>query len=155
MTLTTILLLIAIGLLVILAEIFLVPGSTVIGIVGVILLIIGVVGAFYSLGRTGGFVVFGVTLILISILGYLGFKSNTWQLFAVKSSINSKAPAEAIGFHIGDKGKTITRCAPIGKAEFENGRIEEVYSFGDFIEENTPVVIHKIQDKKIIVKPLT
>lgn len=155
MTLTTILLLIAIGLLVILAEIFFVPGSTVIGIVGILLVIAGVVGAFYSLGRTGGFVVFGITLLLVAILGYLGFKSNTWQLLAVKTSIDSKAPAEATGFNIGDKGKTITRCAPIGKAEFENGRIEEVYSFGDLIHENTPIVIYKIQDKKIIVKPIT
>ncbi len=155
MTFTTILLLIAIGLLVILAEIFFVPGSTFIGIAGILLVIAGVVGAFYSLGRTGGLVVLGITLLLVAILGFLGFKSNTWQIFAVKSFIDSKAPAEATGFNIGDKGKTITRCAPIGKAEFENGRIEEVYSYGDLIHENTPIMIHKIQDKKIIVKPIT
>lgn len=155
MTLTTVLLLIAIGLLVILAEIFFVPGSTVIGIAGIILVIAGVTGAFFALGRTGGFVVFGITLLLVAILGYWGFKTNTWQLFAVKSSIDGKAPAEAAGFSVGDKGKTITRCAPIGKAEFENGRIEEVYSFGDMIQENTPILIHKIHDQKIIVKPIT
>lgn len=155
MTLTSIILLIVIGLLIILAEIFFVPGSTVIGIAGIILVIVGVTGAFFSLGRTGGLVVLSITLVLVAILGYLGFKTNTWQLFAVKSSIDGKAPTDAVGFRIGDKGKTITRCAPVGKVEFENGRIEEVYSFGDLIPENTPVLIHKIHDQKIIVKPIS
>jgi len=155
MTFTTILLLIAIGLLIILAEILFVPGSTVIGIAGILLVIAGVVGAFFSLGRTGGWVVFGITLLLVAILGYFGFKTNTWQIFAVKSTIDSKVPAKAAGFNIGDKGKTITRCAPVGKAEFENGRIEEVYSFGELIDENTPIIIHKIHDQKIIVKPIS
>ncbi|MBW7935642.1 MAG: hypothetical protein LC101_06920 [Flavobacteriales bacterium] len=153
MTYTTVLLLILIGLLIVLAEIFLVPGSTIIGVIGVILILLGIVGAFYSLGQETGFMVFGVTLLLIGILGYLGFKAKTWQRFAVKSAIDGKATVDAAKFHVGQEAITLTRCNPIGKARFTDGSIEEVYSSGDMIAENTPVSILRILDQKIIIKP--
>lgn len=152
MTLTTVLLLIVIGLLIVLAEIFFVPGSTIVGVIGIVLILVGIVGAFY-LGRNTGFLVFGITLALVAILGYFGFKTNTWQRFAVKSAIDGKATEDARRFQIGQSAITLTRCAPIGKARFEDGTIEEVYSSSDMIPENTPIHIHRIIDQKIIVKP--
>jgi len=154
MTLTTVILLILIGLLIILAEIFFVPGSTFVGVIGVLLIVAGLVGAFYSLDRPTGFGVLGATLVLLAFLTFLGFKTKTWQRFAVKSAIDGRAPADAIKFREGQEGITLTRCTPIGKVQFENG-IEEVYSANDYIEANVSVVISKIQDNKIIVKTKT
>jgi membrane-bound ClpP family serine protease len=154
MTLTTVVLLILIGLLVILAEIFFVPGSTIVGVVGIALVLVGIVGAFYWLDRTMGFTVFGSTLLILAVLTWLGFKTKTWQRFAVKSSINSKAPADTFKFSVGQQGVTLTRCTPIGKAQF-GSEIEEVYSSNDYIEINIPVEIIRIQENKLIVKPIT
>jgi membrane-bound ClpP family serine protease len=154
MTLTTIILLLIIGILIIMAEIFLVPGTTFVGIIGLILVIVAVVGSFGSLGMSGGWIVSGITLAIIGGLFYLGIKSNTWQRFAVKSSIDGKVEGDAKSHQIGDQGILLTRCAPIGKAEFTNGMIEEVYSLGDYIEAHTKIEIVQIQDQRIIVKPL-
>lgn len=151
MTLTTVILLIIIGLLIILAEIFFVPGSTIVGVIGIALVLAGVIGAFYSLKQQTGFLVLGGTLIILGIFTYLGFKTKTWQRFAVKSSMDGKAQ-EKLALSVGQKGVTLTRCSPIGKAEFEQG-IEEVYSSNDYIEAHIPVIITRIHENKIIVKP--
>jgi membrane-bound ClpP family serine protease len=153
MTLTTVILLIIIGLLIILAEIFFVPGSTIVGVIGVALVMVGVVGAFYSLGSRTGWIVFGSTLAVLAVLTYLGFRTRTWQRFAVKSSIDSKVPVDSDRFNVGQQGITLTRCTPIGKVQFENG-VEEVYSANDYIDAGTEIVIVRIHDHKIIVKPL-
>lgn len=153
MTLTTVILLIIIGLLIILAEIFFVPGSTIVGVIGVALVMVGVIGAFVSLGSRTGWMVFGGTLVILGIFTYLGFRTRTWQRFAVKSSIDSKAPVETDRFDVGQQGLTLTRCMPIGKVQFDNG-VEEVYAANDYIESGTKIIIVRIHENKIFVKPL-
>lgn len=153
MTLTTVILLIIIGLLIVLAEIFFVPGSTIVGVIGVALVLTGIIGAFYSLDQQTGFIVMGGTLAVLGIMTWLGFKTKTWQRFAVKSAIDGKAQ-DSLKFAVGQQGTTLTRCTPIGKAQFENG-VEEVYSSNDYLDADIPVIIVRIHENKIIVKPVT
>lgn len=150
MTLTTIILLIVIGLVLIVAELFLVPGTTVVGFIGGALVITGIVCAFVLLDPAKGWLIFSVSLAVSVLLGYFGFKGNTYQRFAVKSSIDGKIVDHVHTLTSGTQGVTLTRCAPIGKAQFGN-EIEEVYSVSEFIDANAKVEILHIKENKIFV----
>lgn len=150
MTLTTIILLIVIGLVLIVAELFLVPGTTVVGFIGGALVITGIVCAFVLLDPAKGWLIFSISLGLSVLLGYFGFKGNTYQRFAVKSSIDSKIVDPVNALSPGTQGTTLTRCAPIGKAQFGH-EIEEVYSVSEFIEANMKIEIVHIKENKIFV----
>lgn len=151
MTLTTIILLILIGLVLVVAEIFIVPGTTVVGFIGGALIVTGIVCGFVMLDATKGWLVFGATVTITVILGYFGFRGNTFQRFAVKSSIDGKIVDEVHKLSAGMKGIALTRCSPIGKAQFGE-LIEEVYSVSEFIEANMNIEILHIKENKIFVE---
>ncbi len=151
MTITTIVLLILIGLVLIVCEIFVVPGTTVVGFIGGALVITGIVCGFMMLDAAQGWLIFSGTLAVCVILGYFGFRGNTFQRFAVKSSIDGKIVDQVHALHSGTKGVTLTRCAPVGKAQFGD-IVEEVYSVSEFIEANVEIEILHIKENKIFVE---
>jgi membrane-bound ClpP family serine protease len=151
MTLTTILIIIIIGLVLVAVEIFLVPGTTVVGILGGAAIITGMVCGFLMLDAGTGWILFSCTLAVCVVLGYFGFKGDTYQRFAVKSNIDSKIIDHVNTLEVGMEGTTITRCAPIGKAHFGK-ETEEVYSLNEFIETDTKIKIVLIKENKIFVE---
>lgn len=150
MTLTTIIILILIGLVLIAVEIFLVPGTTVVGILGAACVATGMVFGFIQLETVTGWILFSITLVVCIVLGYFGFRGDTYQRFAVKSSIDGKIIDQVNTLHAGMQGVTITRCAPIGKAMFGK-EMEEVYSVTEFIEPHSKIEILHIKENKIFV----
>ncbi|PLW97162.1 MAG: hypothetical protein C0593_09245, partial [Marinilabiliales bacterium] len=54
---------------------------------------------------------------------------------------------------VGDNGVPVGRLAPMGKAEI-NGNYYEVKTQGDFLDQNTPVEVIKIEFNTIYVKPI-
>jgi len=69
----------------------------------------------------------------------------------LETEIDSRVNVPDKELAVGTEGQTISRLAPAGKAVF-NGSTEEVFSQQEFIDENQPVVIIKIEGNKIIVK---
>lgn len=150
MTPTLVILLALIGLILIAVEIFFVPGSTVVGVVGGLALIASVVCAFIYLDTTIAWSLFAGTTVASVILGYFAFRPNTWKKIAVNSTIDGKIVDEVQNLQTGLLGTTLTPCNPIGKAKFGD-KIEEVYSLIDFIDVNKQVKIESIKENKIFV----
>ena len=151
MTITSIILLILIGLILLLLEILFVPGM-VLGFISVILMIVGVVFSFKDYGTTTGFIVLTATAAVTALAVYRAFHSSLWKKLQVQSSIDGKANMiEEGSVKIGDSGKTISRLNPIGKA-FINNHQFEVQALEGFIDQEKEISIVKIQQNKIFVK---
>ncbi|RLD83201.1 MAG: hypothetical protein DRJ07_07105 [Bacteroidetes bacterium] len=152
MTLAGIIALIALGIVLILLEFFVVPGITVAGIGGLLLLISGVALAYSKYETPGGhYVLAGTVLALIVVLS-ISFKSKTWKRISLNVAIDSKAKEDlSLKIHIGDLGTTVSRLAPVGTASI-NDKLVEVESRSGFIDENEKVEVIKIKLNKIIVK---
>src|SRR5690349_17243871 len=150
MTLTAILLILAIGLILIAIEIFLVPGTTVVGIAGGLAILAAVVCAFVFLEPTHAWITFTVSLVSSIVLAYFAFRPSTWKKIGMNSTIDGKIIDEVQALQIGLQGTTITPCNPIGKAKFGD-KIEEVYSVTDFIDNNVSIKIENIKENKIFV----
>lgn len=141
------LLIIAIGL--VLIEIFLIPGIGIAGIAGALLMITSLVLA-YQVGTTFGHYVLTATGLISIGLVLMAFRSKTWDRLSLKSDIQSKVENPALLLSVGDKGKSISRLNPMGKALF-NDKYIEVSSKGAYIGANSEIEIVQIDSNKITV----
>lgn len=154
MTLFAIVLLILLGLVLLLIEFAVIPGVTIAGIGGFLLLAASVYIAFSEMGTVAGFITLAVVLIVSPIMIYYFFKSRTGKKMILESEIDGILENFSPGkLKVGDVGKTIGRLAPMGKIKV-NGEVVEAQSTGAFIDHQTAIKIIKIQMNKIIVEPI-
>jgi len=147
-------LLIVIGIILLILEIVFVPGTTVLGVLGFLLLGGGVYYSFVNFGQSVGYSVLGGTLLVSALaIGY-SLKAGVWRRFSLKSSIDSKVNEhEQDTLSPGLHGKAISDLRPIGSAEFDD-KLYEVQTTGNYLEAGTAVQIIKMADNKIIVEPI-
>lgn len=154
MTILAIVLLILLGLLLLLIEFAVIPGITIAGIGGAVLLISSVYIAFTGIGKIAGFVTLAVVLIASPILIYYFFNSQSGKKMILNSEIGGKIENfNPENLKVGDTGKTIGRLAPMGKIKV-NGEMVEAQSTGAFIDHQTDIRIIKIKSNQIIVEPI-
>jgi len=147
--------LIVLGMILFIVEIIFIPGTTVVGIAGFLCSVYGIYLSYDYFGTTGGtLVLFGAVIFNGGAIVY-AFKTKSWERFSLKD-INSGRFNEdqEIQLKIGDQGTTVSSLKPIGKAIFSDKELE-VRSEGTYIRENQEIEIIKIDNKKIIVKPIT
>lgn len=152
MTLTLIILFILIGLFLIWLEFFIVPGITVAGIGGTVLMLGGIAYAYTSLDRTTGHIVLLSTLLVLGILLSISFRSNTWKKTALETNVDGVVDGiDTTKVKVGDKGTCISRLAPMGKI-IVNGEIIEAKSKLGFIDEKTEVTILEVYSTNVLVQ---
>ena len=139
----------AIGL--IIAEIFLLPGITIAGIAGALFAIGGVAYA-YSINVTVGNITLGSSVIAFGGVFLWLMRSNSFSRVSLKADVESTvASPRDMDLKAGDEGITLSRLAPIGKARFNNITVE-AKSTGDFIDENTRVIIKRVEGYNVVVE---
>lgn len=154
MTILAIILLILLGLLLLLIEFAVIPGITIAGIGGAVLLITSVYIAFTGIGKVAGFITLAVVVIASPLMIYYFFNSRSGKKMILESEINGKIENfNADNLKVGDIGKTIGRLAPMGKIKV-NGEMVEAQSTGAFIDHQTDIRIIKIKSNQIIVEPI-
>ncbi len=142
------------GLLLIIVEIVFIPGTTVVGLLGLIFTIVGVVFSYSHFGsETGFYVLLGTSLVTAGTL-YLSFRKGAWKKFSHQTSIDSKVN-EGMADHLvaGEEGISISALRPMGSAEF-NGKIFEVKTNGELVDNGIKVRIVKIRSNDILVEPI-
>lgn len=146
--------LVAVGLILLLVEILFVPGTTLVGLVGFIVLGVGVGLSFKYFGRETGWMTLGVTSVIAGLTLYVSFKSNLWSRFALKSAITSKVNEDPVGLSVGEEGVALSALRPIGKAEIGR-RSFEVKTLGTYVDSGKRIRIIQINSNQIIVEPLS
>ncbi len=153
MTLTTALLLVLVGIVLLLVEILVIPGTGVVGIIGLLFLIVGVY-AGYTLPGNQGHYVLTVSIVASGGLAYLALKPGTWNRFSVNSNILGKTNLTDVNtIKVGIQGETTTRVQPMGTARFDAIYVE-VSAYGDWIEAGSKVEVVQVEGNKIFVKAL-
>lgn len=154
MTVFAIILLILLGLLLLLIEFAVIPGITIAGIGGFILLGISVFIAFSEYGTGIGFLTLAFVLIASPLLIYYFFKSNSGKKMMLETFVDGKVESvDNSKVAVGDTGKTIGRLAPSGKVRV-NGEIVEAQSTTGYVNHSTEIKVVKILTNKIIVEPV-
>jgi len=153
MSWTLIIVLLLAGLLLLLLEMLVVPGATIFGVLGFLLLGTSIWQAYAAHGTPEGHYFLIATILVTVLLLSLALKSKTWKRAMLDTEVKSKVNVIEEGkVKPGDEGKTISRLAPVGKAVI-NDEYYEVHSLGEYIEPQTPIVVIRVEFSKIIVKP--
>ena len=129
--------LMVVAIVLILLEIFMLPGITVAGVGGFLFAAGGLFYA-YSVSTPIG----NVTLAVSSLVFAASF------IWLLRSKLVS---SRDLGIVPGDEGLTLSRLAPIGKARI-NGITVEAKSMDELIDENTPVEVIRVDGYNVIVK---
>lgn len=149
-----IILLVLVGLILIYLELIFVPGTTILGLLGLALTGIGVYMTYERHGTTAGSLVLVSSLLVTVVALVYSFRSGTWNKFSLKQENESKVNEDYTkGLQIEMRGVAVSDLKPIGKAEFDN-KAYEVTSHGHLIESGTQVRIIKLSGNKIIVESI-
>lgn len=139
------------GLILLVFEFFLFPGTTLVGIGGLVMLAIGIMLAYGEMDRNTAHLVTGGSVLLAGVLMVFGYKTISSGKMALESTLEGRVNEVNVGFKEGTTGYAYTDLKPSGKAMI-NGQKLEVQSLSDFIDRETPIIVHKIETNKIIVK---
>jgi membrane-bound ClpP family serine protease len=146
--------LILVGILLLILEILVIPGTGFAGVLGFVSMAAGVWLAYAKTGTASGNITLVSTLVLNTVAVVLSLRSKTWKKAQLKTSIDGKATTPLVNkLKTGDKGITVSRCAPAGKVLI-NGEYYEAAAGTEFIDPNTEIEIVKIENNKIYIKPI-
>jgi len=158
------------GVVLLLIEIFIIPGFGVTGISGIILILLSLVLSrqdfvvpefvwqwdlfrknllYVSLSLVGALALIGILMITLP-------QSRLFSRLVLKNDGESSATAtraEAVeqGERIGEKGKALTDLRPVGKARFGD-EVLVVQTDGEYIDKDSEVVVFKKEGLRLVVR---
>lgn len=147
--------LITLGWILLFIEIFIIPGITVLAVIGIVLMLSGIYFSFSHFGEQTGWTTTVVTFIISAGSLLLALRSGFWKKLSLRETIDSRMNEEDMKkVKVGDELIALSRIAPGGKAQAGDD-IVEVHSVSGYIEEGSKLEVVKISMNKIFVKPKT
>lgn len=141
--------LILVGIVLILVELLLIPGVGVAGVFGIISICGSSYYAFAFLGVWQGTVVTVVNVFILAVLLFFALRAKTWKKLELDTVIDKKIEKNEV--NTGDRAVTITRLAPMGKAQFDGFNCE-VTALEGMLDRGVEVEVAHIENNKIYVK---
>ena len=149
--------LLVLGMVCLIAEVFILPGFGVFGIAG--LVAIAAMTVMVTGGTTAGLSIFMLTSMLSVLAGFIAVRllpSNrfTRKLFVLEPPVNdSPVPAAPAGFvpAVGEQGMAATTLRPGGYASFGAERVD-VTSENEFVPKGQAVEVIRIEGFKVVVR---
>jgi len=170
-----------VGVILLMVEIFVLPGFGVAGVLGIACILAGLFGMLIKnppgeipwpesqldwqlftngvlglLFGFGGFVV--IAWILTKYLPRLQFLSGLTLLPAaakggseIEVSMTAPAESKAVGVSVGEVGEVVSTLRPAGKAKFDN-KIVDVVAQAEFLDKGTEVKIIEIYGNRVVVR---
>jgi membrane-bound ClpP family serine protease len=144
--------LVLLGLALVIVEVIFIPGTTLVGVAGLVCLIVGILLSFRYFGSETGWLTLGGSTAASGVLLYTAFRTDVWRRFALKGSIDSKVnEIEVQNFFIGMEGVALSALRPMGKGEFGN-ITTEVRTNGEYVDAGKPIRVVKVSSNQIIVE---
>jgi len=152
MEIAVVFILLLVGVILLLVEMFLIPGLSIAGIGGVIFLGGAIYYAYAFIGAEAGHLTLVGAAIMMIIAVWIFLRSKALERMSLKTEIDSKNdPLKDIEVKVGDVGLTSSRLAPMGKIKI-NGHIVEAKATDDFIDENTEVIVTQVYNTNVLVE---
>lgn len=144
--------LILLGILFMLAEIFLLPGISIAGIAGAIFLIGGIVYSYLFIGSIAGNITLAATAIAMGASFFLLLKSKSLRRISLETNIESKVDnSDLAKIIVGDTGIALSRLNPTGKVMVNELIVEGKSYNGEFIDEDEKIEVIRIDTYQIQV----
>ncbi|MCC6384337.1 MAG: hypothetical protein LC117_11380 [Bacteroidia bacterium] len=148
-----IVLLIAIGLVLLILEILILPGF-IAGVIGGIFITAGVLATYAEYGSvTGHMVALASVLLSIGLIVYF-LRSKSWKKFGLKTQLEGRTnEVDKLPIKEGDTGITVSALRPMGTVLIHNQRVE-AQTNGEMLAERKKVRVISVLPNKVIVEPV-
>ncbi|MDX5348237.1 MAG: NfeD family protein [Hymenobacteraceae bacterium] len=144
--------LILIGLLLIVVELVFVPGTTLVGALGLILTAAGIWLGYANFGTPTGHIILAVSVLVGVVAVFVSLRSNAWERFALKNRLEGRVNEDSpLILEDGEEGTTISALRPSGTALFHEKHVE-VRTKGEFVPAGATIRVIKTIQNKIIVE---
>lgn len=145
--------LIVVGVLLLVAELVLLPGISVAGIGAFAALVVAAVYGFVRFGILGGSLVVAAIVILCAAAVVVSLRANTWQRLSLKSTIDSASTPtpQQNDIRIGHRGETLTRLAPMGKVRIGDHTLE-AKAMDAYLDPRTPIEVIGYDNTAVVVR---
>jgi membrane-bound ClpP family serine protease len=144
-------LLVLAGIALLIIEVVFIPGTTVVGLLGLLFLAAGVSFSYSHYGGETGFYVLLLSGMALAAALYVSFRKNAWKKFSLNKSIDSRVNQGITGgLTLGMEGVAVSALRPAGSAEF-NGKILEVTTQGTYLAAGSRIKIVQIDGSTIVV----
>ena len=101
-----------------------------------------------------GHIILASTIIAFVIILIFALRSKTWKKFSLDTTVTAQVETvDEETIKPGDKGITITRLNPIGKARINNEEVEAQCP-GKYVDPKTEIEVVKVFKTYVIVKPI-
>lgn len=151
MTAAAVIAVLVLGLLLLLAEVAIVPGFGVAGVLGMLALAAGAIAAWTELGPFWGTVTGGVSIIAAGVMLYVIPKSKAGRRMVLEHSQAQAASQEDRSDLVGRRGITVTPLRPIGRVRFGQDEVD-VMTEGEYIEPNQEVEVMTVEGPRVVVR---
>lgn len=154
MSICYIVVLILFGVLFLVAELVFLPGVSIGAVLSLLCYGSAVYLAFSDYGLWTGVAVIVAVFLLSLAAAAVSLRAKTWQRLSLRQEIDSSSmPSPQNELKIGDRGVTLSRLAPMGKAKF-GGRVYESKSLDAFVDPHREVEIIGFENFNVIVKTI-
>ena len=148
--------LIVLGLVLIVVEVYVVPGFNVVGLFGFLSIIFGIGYTFTTHGLTGGIVATIGTLGVGAALFYVLWRSGAWNRFVLTTSLGpdrtlTESSEQTRSRYLGRSGVAVTPLRPAGVALIDGERLE-VATEGEFIAAGSRVRVVAMDRRRFFVR---
>jgi len=147
-----IIVLIVLGLILILLELFVTPGF-ITGLLGASAWLYALYKIYTQYGNTSGHLALGGLIMLLLACIFIAVKSGVWDKVSLHQQIEGKVN-EMPDVKVGDTGYTLSAFRPYGSAVINEQKLE-ASSMGELIETGAFIEIIKIENNKITVKQVS
>ncbi|MBC2704126.1 NfeD family protein [Desulfobacula sp.] len=143
-----------IGILVIIAEIF-IPSLGLLSVIALVTFFYSLYLVFTTISTTAGMVLAGLDIVLVPVLIILGLKILARSPLTLKRELSKQdgvvSQKEKLEAYINMKGRSVTDLRPAGMAQINSQRVD-VVTDGEYIDADTPIVVTGVTGNRIIVE---
>lgn len=144
--------LLVIGIVFFLIELFLLPGISIAGVVGGLFIGGAIYYAYAFVGALAGTLTLIGGLVFFALAVWWFMRSKTLDKMTLKTDIDGKIePLKGFNIKPGDTGKTMSRLAPMGKVKINNA-VVEAKTTGDFLDEDEEIVVLEVYNTNVLVE---
>jgi membrane-bound serine protease (ClpP class) len=139
------------GLLLIFAEVAIVPGFGVAGVLGLLALLAGTVAAWTELGSFWGGLTLAASVIAAGVMLVWLPRSRAARLMVLEHSQAEAVSQEDRSALVGRRGVTVTPLRPIGRVRFGSDEVD-VMTEGEYIGSNEEVEVMTVEGPRVVVR---
>jgi membrane-bound serine protease (ClpP class) len=144
------------GLALIVAEVYLVPGFNIVGILGLVLIVFAVGYTFTESGLLGGMLTLVGTVVAGGSMFWFMWQSGAWDRFVLSTNLRqdekvAASETEQRTRFLGREGTALTPLRPTGVVEIGDERLE-VMTEGEFIAAGSRIRIVAMDRRRYFVR---